>query len=160
MDELIALAEQGYCVVPGVFDASAIAQMRLSILGNVDIMSNTRPTQTARHLAGFHRFACFEAIHAAIATGPRLRHILDNVYRDSQMIALGLSDITINRSQQEHVGIDPDAGQTREELVTEEIAAEGVAAVGVTGELRLRHDLGGVADLHAVRDGERTGIAV
>lgn len=105
MDELITLADKGYCVVPGVFDGPTIAQMRLTILGNTDIMSNTRPTETSRHLSGFHRFACFEAIHAAIATGPQVRRILDSVYRDGQMIALGLSDITINRSQPWHTDL-------------------------------------------------------
>jgi len=105
MNELIALAEKGFCVVPGVFDAPAIDQMRRAVLGNVDMMSNTRPTQTARHLAGFHRFPCFEAIHAAIATDPQVRRILDGVYSDCQMIALGLSDITINRSQPWHTDL-------------------------------------------------------
>lgn len=105
MNELIALADKGFCVVPRVFDAPIIDQMRRTILGNVGMMSNTRPTETARHLAGFHRFPCFEAIHAAIATDVQVRRILDSVYRDCQMIALGLSDITINRSQPWHTDL-------------------------------------------------------
>jgi hypothetical protein len=102
---LIDIADKGFCVIPGVFDDTAIAQMRCIILSNLDIMSNTRPTETARHLAGFHRFPCFEPMHAAISTDSRVGPILDSVYCRGQMISLGLSDITINRSQLWHTDL-------------------------------------------------------
>lgn len=105
MDELAALGANGFCVVPRVFDVPAIDRMRGTILANAGIMSNTRPTETARHLAGFHRFPDLEAIHTALSTDPRLRGVLDRVYRGGQMIALGLSDITINRSQPWHTDL-------------------------------------------------------
>lgn len=74
-------------------------------MSNLAFMSNTRPTKTARHIAGFHRFPCFEPIHAAVSANSQLMCVLDSIYRECQMISLGLSDITINRSQPWHTDL-------------------------------------------------------
>jgi hypothetical protein len=102
---LLDLAEKGHSVVRGAFDAAAISRMRQIVMSNLALMSNTRPTKTSRHIAGFHRFPCFESIHAAITANGQLKAVLDSVYGERQMIALGLTDITINRSQPWHTDL-------------------------------------------------------
>lgn len=102
---LTDIEERGYSAVRGAFDDSTISRIRHVIIKNLDLMSNTRPTKTARHIAGFHRFPCFEPIHIAISANGQLRPVLDGIYRECQMISLGLSDITINRSQPWHTDL-------------------------------------------------------
>jgi hypothetical protein len=102
---LIDIEERGCSVIRGAFDDSTIGRIRHIIIENLDLMSNTRPTKTARHIAGFHRFPCFETIHTAITANSELRLVLDGIYRECQVISLGLSDITINRSQPWHTDL-------------------------------------------------------
>jgi len=99
------LEESGYTVIPGAFDHRAIDQMRLSVLRNLQIMSNTRPTPTSFHIAGFHRFPSLEAIHTSLSTNSKILRVLDGVYEKRRMICLGLTDITVNRSQPWHTDL-------------------------------------------------------
>ena len=59
--------EFGYCFVPNAFDQPEIVQMRKNVLDNLHFMSNTRPTKTAYHIAGFHRFPELEPLHRKIS---------------------------------------------------------------------------------------------
>jgi len=99
------IAERGYSVVRRAFDDVTITRMRHVIMNNLEFMSNTRPTKTARHIAGFHRFPRFEPIHAAISANAALMSVLESIYGERHIISLGLSDITINRSQPWHTDL-------------------------------------------------------
>jgi len=103
--ELMGIAERGYCVIRNVLDTDMISMMRQAIIKNLEVMSNTRPTMTSRHIAGFHRFPRLESIHMAISNSNQLELLLAEIYRGREVISLGLSDITINRSQPWHTDL-------------------------------------------------------
>lgn len=100
-DAVEQVSATGAAVVPGAFDDDAIAAARELVLANTRLMKRTRPTLTARHLAGFHRFPALEPLHGAITANPVVAGPLhDLLGRDLRTI--GLSDITIDRSQPWH----------------------------------------------------------
>ncbi len=97
--------EQGFSVIQASLDNAIVDEMRRVVLENLGYMSNTRPTRTSYHVAGFQRFPSLEPLHSIISSCGRVQTVLDGIYRGSQMIALGLTDITINRSQQWHTDL-------------------------------------------------------
>jgi hypothetical protein len=91
----------GAGVIPDAFDAATVADARRTVLAHTDLMKRTRPTPTARHLAGFHRFPVLEPLHTAITGNRAVTDALDDLL-GAPLRTIGLSDITIDRSQQWH----------------------------------------------------------
>ena len=104
-DEIKQTLEAGYCIVSNAFGGDDIVKMRAEILANLHLMSNTRRTRTAFHIAGFHRFFDLEHLHRQISRNERVQSALRAIYGPSTVVALGLTDITINRSQPWHTDL-------------------------------------------------------
>lgn len=95
----------GYCILPSVFSDSDIENFRAAAVANLGIMGQTRDVAHSYHLAGFHRFPSLSAIHARIASEGAINQFLSAYYGGSPYYAIGLSDITVNRSQQWHTDL-------------------------------------------------------
>jgi hypothetical protein len=93
------LQEKGYTTLKGVFSAAAVMECRQQILQNLALFKNTRPSSSALHLAGFHRFPELENLHAQLASNKAIRRFFDYLLSGTAIQTIGLSDITINRSQ-------------------------------------------------------------
>jgi hypothetical protein len=65
-------------------------------------LKNTRPTPSSRHLAGFHRYPELESLHGQLAGNKKVLNFMKLVLGVQQVRSIGLSDITINRSQNWH----------------------------------------------------------
>jgi len=91
----------GAAVFPSVFSQDQIAWARELILENTAFMPNTRPSPTSRHMAGFHRFPTLEPLHLMITENATVRRIMEHLC-GAHARTIGLSDITVNRSQQWH----------------------------------------------------------
>lgn len=91
----------GVGVLPAAFDAASIDRARALVLAHTDLMKRTRPTPSARHLAGFERFPALEPLHAEIVDNAIVAAALHELLGPS-LRTIGLSDITIDRSQQWH----------------------------------------------------------
>jgi len=68
-------------------------------------MGITRPNADSRHSAGFHRFPELEPLHQALETNVVIQAALANFYLPHETVAIGLCDITINRSQDWHTDL-------------------------------------------------------
>jgi len=68
-------------------------------------MGRTREAEHSRHLAGFHRFPALATVHSEIASNRAIYHTLSDYYEGRAYYAIGLSDITVNRSQQWHTDL-------------------------------------------------------
>lgn len=99
------LQKKGYVVLEQVVSHDAIKEYREIILSNQNLMKNTRPTPSARHLAGFHRFAQFGSLHSALVQNRRIQEFFSRCNEHEEYIDIGLSDITINRSQCWHTDL-------------------------------------------------------
>ena len=102
LPRLKALQRDGVTVLENVFDADTIARTREQILAHRDLYPNTRPTPSSGHLASFHRYPELEALHTLLAGNDRVRHFLRLAMGGRRARTIGLSDITINRSQHWH----------------------------------------------------------
>lgn len=91
----------GVEVVPGAFDRATVDDARRLALAHTALMKRTRPTPSARHLAGFHRFPALEPLHGSI-TANRVVTSRLHALLGTQLRTIGLSDITIDRSQPWH----------------------------------------------------------
>lgn len=101
-DTLIGeLRRDGITVLRAAFAEEAIDAARHTVLAHTHLMRNTRPTPSSRHLAGFHRFPTLEPLHHLITGNPGLRALFTELLGADHR-TIGLSDITINRSQQWH----------------------------------------------------------
>lgn len=100
--QLQALREDGFTVLKGVFLPFEIAAARQLVLDNLRLFKNTRPTPSSRHLAGFHRFPPLEPLHSSLSNHPVVLGFLDQVLDGGTVQSIGLSDITVNRSQPWH----------------------------------------------------------
>lgn len=98
---LSEVRESGVGVIRAAFDPEEIGHARRTVLANVDLMKNTRPTPSSRHLAGFHRFPTLESMHFLITENEQIRAVMTGLV-GTDCRTIGLSDITINRSQQWH----------------------------------------------------------
>ncbi|MBE1206654.1 phytanoyl-CoA dioxygenase family protein [Aminobacter carboxidus] len=97
--------EHGFCVLPSVFDNAEIEAFRSACVNNLGCMGQTRDVTHSYHLAGFHRFPSLAKIHARIVTDDTINRFLAAYYGSSPYFALGLSDITVNRSQHWHTDL-------------------------------------------------------
>jgi hypothetical protein len=98
------LAEQGYAVLDGLSPAE-VQRARQTVLDNADLLKNTRPNVSSGHLAGFHRYPSLEHLHGLVSSNAFALDVLKEAAGCSQMRSIGLSDITVNRSQQWHVDL-------------------------------------------------------
>jgi hypothetical protein len=105
VDQTAQLAETGYVVFKGLFDDATTTAARRTVLSHIELFRNTRPNPSSGHLAGFHRYATLEALHTLIATQPDILALVRAVTDCPDIRTIGLSDITINRSQEWHVDL-------------------------------------------------------
>ena len=96
------LRDIGYCILPSAFDRTEIAQMRKIVTANQDRMPNTRLAHHSRHLAGFERFPEFAELLPMIDQNGTLNDFFGHFFEGQDFASFGLSDITVNRSQQWH----------------------------------------------------------
>ena len=96
-----AVKHTGVVIIPEVFSQSDIDFARERVLTNLHLMKNTRSTVSSRHLAGFHRYPILEQLHSMITSHPVIQSYLTELCGE-HMRTIGLSDITVNRSQQWH----------------------------------------------------------
>lgn len=96
------LHQKGYTTLRGVFDPATVENCRQQILQNLQAFRNTRPSSSALHLAGFHRFPELESLHNQLVANPVIKRLFEHLLGGTAMQTIGLSDITINRSQRWH----------------------------------------------------------
>lgn len=96
------LLDKGVTVLSGLFDADTIADTRRTVLGHRHLFKNTRPTPSAGHLAGFHRYPELEPLHTLLTQNAAVNDFLAELVPSGSLRTIGLSDITINRSQPWH----------------------------------------------------------
>lgn len=68
-------------------------------------MGQTRSVSHSFHLAGFHRFPALSTLHGRIVDKPIINAFLSTYFDQKRYYSIGLSDITINRSQQWHTDL-------------------------------------------------------
>lgn len=95
------LGRDGVGVLRAVFTPNEIIDARRMVLDRIGLMKNTRPNASSRHLAGFHRFPELEPLHQLLTVNPRTRAVMTHLLGAGHR-TIGLSDITVNRSQQWH----------------------------------------------------------
>ncbi|MEQ8857880.1 MAG: phytanoyl-CoA dioxygenase family protein [Pseudomonadales bacterium] len=100
-DLLAPLSSDGAVVIPGVFDPEQVAWARRVVLEHGPLMANTRAAPSSRHMAGFHRFPEFEPLHLMLTQSATVSSVMKHLCGD-RVRTIGLSDITVNRSQQWH----------------------------------------------------------
>lgn len=99
------LKQDGFCVLNSVFGAEAIARFRDTTIRNLDQMGQTRAEDHSYHLAGFHRFTTFANMHADLVQAAPITEFLAEFFESERQCAIGLSDITVNRSQHWHTDL-------------------------------------------------------
>lgn len=95
------LHSSGVGLLPRAVRLAEIDQARETVLAHLDLMKNTRPSPSSRHLAGFHQFPALEPLHGLITGNPHAREVMNHLLGPDHR-TIGLSDITVNRSQQWH----------------------------------------------------------
>lgn len=98
------LEMNGYCVLRAAFSQTEVAEMRRRSTQNFDRMGQTRNVAHSFHLAGFHRFSCFSALDEKITQNPMITGFLGEFFKE-EFGDIGLSDITVNRSQRWHTDL-------------------------------------------------------
>ncbi|MDZ4731671.1 MAG: glycosyltransferase family 25 protein [Xanthomonadales bacterium] len=93
------LREHGHTTLKAAVDKAEVKNCRDQILNNLALFRRTRPATSALHLAGFHRFSKLEPLHTQLAGNPVVHRLLEHLRGSTAVQSLGLSDITINRSQ-------------------------------------------------------------
>lgn len=100
-EHLISL---GFVVLDGL-TSEVVEDARRCIMSNIGLLKNTRPNQSSGHIAGFHRYPQFERLHSLVSSDPVVLDVLKCATDCSLIRSIGLSDITMNRSQQWHVDL-------------------------------------------------------
>ena len=98
------LRERGFTVLDGL-PSPAVEDARRSVIENAHLLKNTRPNPASGHVAGFHRYPELEHLHALVSSNPIVLDILSQASGSSRIRSIGLSDITVNRSQPWHVDL-------------------------------------------------------
>ncbi|MBL4820900.1 MAG: phytanoyl-CoA dioxygenase family protein [Gammaproteobacteria bacterium] len=93
------LAEKGLVVLPSIYSKEIIQDIRSQIFDNLSLLRNTRATEPSLHLAGFHRYPEFENLHSLISCNETVSDFLKFVLNGQSVRNIGITDITINRSQ-------------------------------------------------------------
>lgn len=100
--ELSNLKKDGYHVLKSVFNQAQIELARNQVLKNLKLFKNTRTTISSRHLAGFHRYPQLDSLHSMLTSKEEIYKHISNELGGMEVVTIGLSDITINRSQEWH----------------------------------------------------------
>lgn len=100
-DALEQLKQLGYTRLGEVFDSVQISDARELIAKNSNLLRQTRPNPNSLHLAGFHRFTELERLHSLITQNAAVTNFL-RAASGGQVRTIGLSDITVDRSQGWH----------------------------------------------------------
>lgn len=104
-DAAAELRDRGFVVLDGVVPADLVESARSSVLDNLHFLKNTRPNPSAGHSAGFHRHPELEHLHMLVSTNPLANRIISEATGAPRVRSIGLSDITLNRSQPWHVDL-------------------------------------------------------
>lgn len=105
MDEINQLKKNGFCILSGVFNNLEINQMRDEVIAHLKNMAKTQNREQSYHLAGFHRYPSLFRLHSNLLSNQRINVALKNFYGAEDYITIGLSDVTINRSQHWHTDL-------------------------------------------------------
>lgn len=118
-DKKIELTSKGLSVMPGVFTQLTLDSVKTLITDNLHLLRNTRPTPSSLHLAGFHRYPEFESLHSLLSCNKVVHGFLKYVLNDERIRNIGITDITINRSQCWHKDLlrGPYAGLMNDEEI-------------------------------------------
>lgn len=100
-----ALRRDGYVLLSDQYSPSAIGEARAQVIANFALLKNTRPNPVSGHLAGFHRYPAFEPLHDTLVGNQELLGVVKCAAGDAEIRSIGLSDITVNRSQEWHVDL-------------------------------------------------------
>lgn len=100
-----ALQRDGYVVLKGLYSRVQVEKSRRQVLNRLALFKNTRPNPSAGHLAGFHRYPELESLHLWISSKPGILRVLRRASGCEAIRSIGLSDITVNRSQAWHVDL-------------------------------------------------------
>ena len=98
------LLERGFTVLEGV-SAAEVHDARICVVKSAHLLRNTRPNPSSGHLAGFHRYPNVEPLHQLVSSNSLVLEILRQATGCSLIRSIGLSDITVNRSQPWHVDL-------------------------------------------------------
>src|SRR5262245_58016729 len=96
------LRRDGLTVLEGVYDRKTVDLSRKQVMEHWSLYKNTRPTPSSRHLAGFHLYPELVSLHNLLAGNKKVLNFMKLVLGGQQPRSIGLSDITINRSQHWH----------------------------------------------------------
>ena len=96
------LRRRGFTLLCAVYSAAAIEAARSTVIQHRGLLLNTRPTPSAGHLAGFHRLPALEPLHSLLSSQTRVLDVLNATVGVDGVRTVGLSDITVNRSQGWH----------------------------------------------------------
>ena len=99
------LKQDGVTVLKSCFSLKNIKEARAQIIKNRYLFKNTRPTLSSGHLAGFHRFPMLESLHSMLSCNPIINDFINFCLNNHPIRSIGLSDITINRSQHWHTDL-------------------------------------------------------
>lgn len=99
------LRQSGVAVLRDAFATGEIAAARSCVLAHRDLLRRTRPSPSSGHLAGFHRYPAFLPIHDMLTGNLRGRRVIETALEGRACRAIGLSDITVNRSQPWHADL-------------------------------------------------------
>lgn len=95
----------GITVLRGAFDLEAVERSRQQVMKHRYLCKNTRATPSSRHLAGFHRYPEVESLHSLLTGNEKVLHFMKLLLGGQRVRSIGLTDITINRSQHWHTDL-------------------------------------------------------
>jgi uncharacterized protein YjlB len=156
-------------VLRAVFDPAEVAEARRLVLAHRHLLRNTRPTPTAGHLAGFHRYPELEPLHAMLTQNPVLRSCVAELCGPCAR-TIGMSDITVDRSQpwhkdllrgafRDHLGVDDPCARWHGTVVKLLAYLQPSASLAVVVGSH-RHDLDLRSDAHAVPGADDEVVSV
>lgn len=99
------LKTNGFAILAGAVDPNTVTSLRQQISDNFHLMANTRPNPASRHIAGFERYTDLAPVHETLESNAALNLALDQIYGSDAYDTIGLSDITVNRSQPWHTDL-------------------------------------------------------
>jgi hypothetical protein len=102
MTDLINLKINGFCILQNLFNLEQIEYAKKIVIDNLNLFKNTRPYSSSRHLAGFHRYPQLNILHSMLSSNCDIYNIISRKLDGSNLVFIGLSDITLNRSQEWH----------------------------------------------------------
>ena len=105
MNLLDDLSTRGFCKLEGVFSTEDLGWFRRRVLSHTHLMRNTRPTKSALHLAGFCRYSSLRSLENEILENTAVVKFFGQLFGTDTPTTIGLSDITINRSQHWHTDL-------------------------------------------------------